>query len=123
MLISIGFFLGAFREHLLTILVVPILSIVAIRSIAGKIEVVIGNISYVFIGVGKIGIKKHFDWNSVSRIYQEKYEGNLERSTIFIETTDKRKNIEFGTELEDENRYFLFKMLQYFNDNKTNYVA
>ena len=74
-----------------------VLLCVTSMAIAGKVEVVIGEDSYVFTGVGTVGIKKKFDWNSVVRIYEDKmirngFLGNDRYSaSIFIE--GKTQNI------------------------------
>ena len=44
--------------------------ITIIMVIMGKMEIVLGKDSWVFTGIGKIGIKKIFDWKHVQRTYK-----------------------------------------------------
>ena len=80
---------------------------VALRTIAGKIEVVIGANSYVFTGIGKIGIKNNINWDLVKNIYETKRNQN---QVIIIE---EKKQLIFGSELNDERRFYLVTTLQY----------
>jgi hypothetical protein len=98
-------------------------------AIAGKVEIVIGDDSYVFIGLGKIGIKRRFDWNSTIHIYEDKnngngfFQNNRYSSSIFIEG---KTRIKFGSGLKEDRKYFLLTALKYFyskNRNKKNYGA
>ena len=95
-------------------------------AIAGKVEVVIGHESYVFKGVGKIGIKKRFDWNSVIRIYESDHNiGNdvsvdsryssSRYSSIFIEGKER---IKIGGGLKENRKYLLLTALKYYHSRK-----
>ena len=47
-----------------------VLWIMVLCYLFGKVEITIGKESSVFTGIGKLGIRKKFDWNSVVRIYE-----------------------------------------------------
>jgi hypothetical protein len=88
----------------------------AIYSWFGKVELIICKESYVFIGVGIIGIKKYVDFNTVRRIYPLSFinsdsEGRQMIRKIIIED---EKNIEISMQfINAEKRIFLLKILQY----------
>ena len=96
-----------------------------VMTIAGKVEVIIGKDSYVFTGVGKLGIKKRFDWDSAVRIYEDKilpngfFHNARYASSIFIEG---KTRIKFGAGLREDRKYFLLTALKYLH-HKKNYGA
>jgi YHS domain-containing protein len=112
-LFGIPFIIGAIIFWSLTLMVT-----------IGKVEIIIGKESYVFTGVGRIGIKRKFDWNSIIRIYEEKNNGNWSfsfnrnSSSIFIEG---KTRIKFGDGLKEERKYYLVAILKYLHNKKENY--
>ena len=103
-----------------------ILLFITLMTIAGKVEVVIGMDSYVFTGLGIVGRKKRFDWNSIVRIYESEPShrttetdhedrGTVNRRAIFMEGDTR---IKFGSGLNEERRYYLVTELQYLHKNK-----
>ncbi|MDR0322487.1 MAG: hypothetical protein LBI28_13385 [Treponema sp.] len=90
-----------------------------LMTVVGKVEIVIGDDSYVFTGVGKIGIKKRFDWKSVVRIYEDKntvtgfFSNNRYSSSIYLEG---KTRIRFGNGLKEEHKYFLLTALRYYHN-------
>jgi len=94
---------------------------VALMAIGGKVEVVIGKESYVFTGLGKIGIKRKFDWNSIVRIYEERSRGRHgHSSSIYMEG---KTRVEFGNGLSEERKYFLITTLKYLHSKKRHYIV
>ena len=93
-----------------------VLLCINLMAIAGKVEVAIGMDSYVFTGVGKIGIKKRFDWDSVNNIYEQENirstgsRNNKITSSIIMEGSTR---IKIGTGLKEEHRYFLLTALKH----------
>jgi hypothetical protein len=85
----------------------------ALMALAGKIEVWIGRESFVFHGVGRLGIKKRFDWSSVTSIYEGMPSfGVFETSrgrAIFIEGATR---IKFGGGLTEERKYYMVTALK-----------
>ena len=96
----------------------------ALMAIAGKVEVVIGADSYVFTGLGKIGKKKKFNWNSIIRIYENvpdsQFNINNYGRAIFLEGETR---IKFGSGLNEKRRYYLVTVLKYMHSKKKNYFA
>jgi len=101
-----------------------------ILAIGGKVEVVISSDSYVFTGIGKIGIKKKFIWSSVKKIYKRTWEkttrdrrsgraSTTHYKEIIIQTsTDK---IGVGRVLDglyNDRFEFLLTVLRYHHDQK-----
>jgi hypothetical protein len=81
---------------------------------AGKIELCLGQASCLFKGVGKLGIRKFFNWEKIRRIY-ETHEGDGKLS-IFIEG---ERRLKVGSQfLNEEKRYFLLSALKYFYREK-----
>jgi hypothetical protein len=85
----------------------------AFMAICGKVEVTIGRISSVFVGIGKAGWKKYFDWSSVKAIREgfsyNQYPGS-NQGLIVIESKEPFK---FGTGLNENRRYFILNVLKY----------
>ena len=110
---------------------------IALMTIAGKVNIVIGRDSYVFRGIGIIGTKKRFDWNSVAKIYEEEHSENRELrnsedgidvmapprtiTSIFMEFMEGEKRINIGKGLKREHKYYLFTALKYFHENRRKY--
>ena len=101
-------------------------------AINGKVEIVIGKESYIFTGIGKIGLKKKFDWDSVKRIYMHTFKVSTERMQpsgpkpkdtyhqIIIECKGNEK-VKFGKYLRGGYFYelhYLLAALQYYHKQK-----
>jgi hypothetical protein len=85
----------------------------ALMSICGKVEVSIGKASHVFVGVGRVGWTRRFEWAAVQTIREGfsmvSYPGG-HQGTIVMEGETR---IRFGTGLNDKRRYFVLNALKY----------
>ncbi len=93
-LFGIPFLLGSILFWSLTLL-----------YIWGKVEVVVGSESYVFVGVGTIGWKRRFDWDEIESIRESSASGfsSNRYSAIYLEGQTR---IKFGQYLSNESRKF-----------------
>lgn len=84
---------------------------VALMAICGKVEVSIGRDSFVFVGIGRIGWTRRFDWSAVQTIGQAdsylRYPGRR-GPAIIMEGT---KRVKFATGLNEERRTFILHVL------------
>lgn len=83
----------------------------ALMTIYGKVEVSIGRDSFVFVGIGRIGWTRRFDWSAVHTIGQAdsylKYPGRR-GPAIVMEGT---KRVKFATGVDEEQRTFILHVL------------
>jgi hypothetical protein len=86
----------------------------------GKIIFSIGNNSYVFIGVGKIGYKRKIDWNYIKKIYMGKSLFKRGRKYYLILRTERNKTKINITLLNEKDRDYLVKQLQNLRYRKIN---
>ena len=90
------------------------LAAMTIYSIFGRIDLVWGNSTYIFRGVGNIGIKKYIDWKNVKEIYMHTStdsEGSVSKS-ICIQGNE---TIKISTRFLNETKTrFLLSLLKYF---------
>lgn len=95
-----------------------------IMTISGKVEVVLGKDSYVFTGIGKIGIKKSFDRLSVKNVYKRRWIttrlDSSRRKTKRVNyeiIIEENKKINFGKILQglyEEQFHFILAALEYY---------
>ena len=78
----------------------------------GKIEVFIGEISSVFVGIGPVGWTRRFDWLEVQTIREDEAAIVLEGKTCL----EFNSGI-LGMELNEERRYFVLNVLKYLKAN------
>jgi len=102
-LIGIPFLIGSFFLWAMTLM-----------AVCGKVEVRIrGGESAVFVGVGKIGWTRRFDWTTVQVIREAPnnigYPGGY-FGGIFMEG---RERVKFGTNLNEKRRYYMLNVLKY----------
>ena len=83
-------------------------------AVWGKVEVSVGYVSSVFVGIGSTGWRRYFDWSSIRTIREERtnihFQGRIRRG---IALEGQRKRLVFGTGLNDERRYFVLNALKY----------
>ena len=86
---------------------------IALMTICGKAEVSIGKVSSVFIGVGKLGWTRQFDWNEVRTIREDimnvQYPGSSGAQIVM----EGKTRIKFGMGLSEARRYFVISVLKY----------
>ena len=70
----------------------------------GKVEVLIGEKSHVFMGIGKLGIKKGFEWNMIRYM-------NLKEPAEYI-YIESDKLIKFGKGMDRDRLKYIFNTLQ-----------
>jgi hypothetical protein len=84
-----------------------------LMAICGKVEVSIGQLSSVFVGVGKLGWTRRFEWPAVQTIREDgtnlRYPGG-HQSVIVMEGETR---IKFGTGVNEKRRYFILNALKY----------
>jgi hypothetical protein len=85
----------------------------AVMSVCGKIEVELGrDRSRVFVGVGRLGWTRNFDWSDVRTISEQPtmthYPGGY-NTAILLDGTSRLK---FGTNLNESRRYFVMNALK-----------
>jgi len=112
-----------------TVIVFGAWIVTVIMVIMGKMEIVLGKESWVFIGVGNIGMKKTFDWKSAKKVYKRTWEttrGRGSKSTtrtnyeIVIEGKDKSK-VKFGKALNgayQKQFEYILLALQYYHKHR-----
>lgn len=85
----------------------------ALMAIGGKVEVSIGKISSVFVGIGKLGWTRQFDWYTMATIREIgpnlKYPGRHQTAIVM----EGKTRIKFGTGLSEKRRHFLLNALKY----------
>lgn len=85
----------------------------ALMAVCGKVELSIGRESSIFVGVGKLGWTRKFDWSDVQTIREQTtsfhYPGG-HNAAIFLEG---KKRIKFGTSLNEGRRFFILNSLKY----------
>jgi hypothetical protein len=84
---------------------------IALMATWGRYEVYIQNDrGYVFAGVGRFGRRRKFDWMSLQTIALVRRSGRTTRKLVRINAD---KTIEFGSELDDDQRQYLATMLHH----------
>jgi len=99
-----------------------------LMAIFGKVEVVIGKDSWIFMGIKNMGIKKTFDWKSVRRVYKRTWEtthtsgvgsGGRRQTNIHYEIIiEGKKKVNFGKILNDTYKKqfeYILLALQYYH--------
>lgn len=85
----------------------------ALMAVCGKVEVSIGKLSSVFVGVGKLGWTRRFDWSAVKSIREDKtnvsYPGGHQAAIVI----EGKTRIKFGTGLNEKRAYFILNALKY----------
>lgn len=81
---------------------------ITLMSLFGKLEISISHDSCIFLGLGKLGRKRRFDWTSVRAIREERTTGENPGHTLVLEGTERMR---FGKELSDKRRNFVRKAL------------
>jgi hypothetical protein len=80
----------------------------------GKVIVTVQNQKgTVFAGVGYIGWKRHFDWNEMQIIREEKSERSYPGGHSNGIVLEGKRRLKFGTMLNEERRYFVVQSLKY----------
>ena len=97
---------GSLFGTLFTFLVIFIWA-AALITVFGKVEVYIGTVSSVFVGIGWLGWTHHFDWSTVEVIRED---AGSPRVAI---TMEGKTRVEFGSGLNDKRRYFVLNALKY----------
>jgi hypothetical protein len=98
-----------------------IFGFLALKTVAGKIEICIGKNSYVFNGIGQIGFKQKFDWSSVVNIYEDGPNSSFGRNYYKFIYIEGKNRIKFGGELKEDRKYYILNILKYLKSK--NYVA
>jgi hypothetical protein len=90
-----------------------ILLALVLMAVCGKVEVCIGDVSSVSVGIGFVGWTRRFDWLEVRTIRESgtkfEYPGGHQRVIVLEGST----SIKFGTGLNEKRRYFVFNALKY----------
>lgn len=90
-----------------------LLAIVTLMAICGKVEVFIGKVSTVFVGIGSWGWKRNFDWVTVETIRETGagmgYPGSHQGAIVI----EGKEHLKFGTGLNDQRRCFVLNVLKY----------
>lgn len=86
---------------------------IALMAIWGKVEVTIGEKSYVFVGLGKLGWKRHFDWHSVTSVSEGFSKINYPGSHNATIVLDGQSPLKFGTGLNEKRKHFVLNVLKY----------
>ncbi|MDC1067579.1 hypothetical protein OAQ99_00315 [Candidatus Kapabacteria bacterium] len=84
----------------------------ALMSIWGKVEITLNSQGgKIFKGIGKVGLKKRFDWADISKISEKSshFRNSKRGTSIFFEGA---KRISFGSTLNDERRYYLISAIR-----------
>lgn len=85
----------------------------ALMTICGKVEVSIGRLSSVFVGVGKLGWTRKFEWSTVQNIREDgatmNYPGSQQGSIVL----EGKERLKFGSGLNEQRRYFVVNTLKY----------
>ncbi len=85
----------------------------ALMAICGKVEVSIGNMSSVFVGIGKVGWTRSFEWSAVQTIREDgtnvSYPGGHQAAIVL----EGKERLKFGTGLNEKRRYFVLNALKY----------
>ncbi len=94
----------------------------ALMAVAGKIEVNLdSNGGHIFTGVGKIGQNKRFLWSEINSVRQQT---STSRSSKGGSTTshhillEGQRQVQFGSGLSSENRYYMIKTLEQLIENR-----
>jgi hypothetical protein len=85
----------------------------ALMAVCGKVELSIGRESTVFIGVGKLGWTRRFDWRAVQTITENWSQVNYPGSNQNAIVLEGKERIKFGTGLNEARRYFILNALKY----------
>jgi hypothetical protein len=84
----------------------------ALMSVFGKVEVTLGKPSSVFVGIGRLGWTRKFDWHAMKTVREDialmTYPGS-HQAGIVLEGTER---VKFGTGLNDKRRYFMLNALK-----------
>jgi len=85
----------------------------ALMTICGKVEISIGKVSSVFVGIGKVGWTRRFDWASIHTVREEmslvSYPGGHQGAILM----EGKTRLKFGTGLNEKRRYFFLNALKY----------
>lgn len=86
---------------------------IALMAVCGKVEVKIGRASSVFVGVGRFGWTRKFDWSEVATIREDitgvHRQGGAQRAIVF----EGKERLVFGSGLSENRRYFLLNALKF----------
>ncbi len=85
----------------------------AVMSVAGKVVIEIDkSVGKVFVGVGRLGWVRTFDWNKVELVREDnslvRYPGGFNSGIIL----EGQTRIKFGTNLNEKRRYFIIQVLK-----------
>lgn len=86
-----------------------------LMGLFGKVEVSIGKNSFVFVGIGSLGWTRRFDWEAVKSIQEDYSHNNL--TGIHLVGSNR---IKFGSNLNDERKYFILNVLKHLKYNGAN---
>ena len=89
----------------------------ALMSIFGKVEVTIGSLSSVFVGVGKIGWTRKFEWREVQTIREDGSTVSYPGGHQGIIVMEGKSRLKFGSGLNDKRRFYVFSVLKLMKTN------
>lgn len=84
----------------------------ALMAICGKVEVSIGRISHVFVGVGRIGWTRTFDWSTVQSIREDRLNINYPGGHQNLIVMDGKERLKFGSGLNEKRMFFVLSVLK-----------
>jgi hypothetical protein len=84
----------------------------ALMAICGKVEVSIGRISYVFVGVGRIGWTRSFDWSTVQSIREDRINMNYPGGHQSVIVMEGKERLKFGSGLNEKRIFFVLSVLK-----------
>jgi hypothetical protein len=86
---------------------------IASMAIWGKVEITITeNGGTVFTGLGKLGLRKHFTWQEISKITEKPTVMNYPGKRGNAIQLSGSKSISFGTGLSESRKYYVMSALQ-----------
>lgn len=93
----------------------------ALMSIFGKVEVTLSAVSSVFVGIGRVGWRRPFDWSAVETIREDgtltQYPGGYPHAIVM----EGRERLKFGSGLNEKRRYFVLTALKYLKNDSTRF--
>lgn len=90
-----------------------ILGSMALMAVCGKVEVSIGRMSSVFVGVGRLGWTRRFEWSEVQTIREDGTNVNYPGGHQMAIVMEGKGRLKFGTGLNEARRYFVLGALKY----------
>lgn len=85
---------------------------IALMTVCGKIEVSIGRESSVFMGIGRIGWLRRFDWADIKTIREDSLQMRYPGSSSHAIVLEGRRRLKING-LNESRRYFVLNALKY----------